>query len=397
MKIAILTELYEATVKYLYETLPNLSKKSFLEQKEIIDNNASIWASGWEDALAKYNIEVLSIPINMPLFLASWQKENNSNAISSNQIILDMLIKFMPDILLYDNYNLELLRLIKDKITSIKRVILWSGSAIANSNIFNHVDLVLSCAPETVKILQQQGKAAEHLHHAFNKRLLSSENLFPDKYNFIFIGQIYRAIGFHMERDSMLKEIVKKMEPTIFSSSYELEISDFLHHLVKKSALTLLLPVYLLLNQFSDEHSFKLEKAKKYPFFPYSLKLRKLLQPAVYGKKMYDVIKSSKVVLNIHADSSPLFASNMRVFETTGVGSCLLTDWKQNINELFKEGEEVVTYRNTKECIEKANWLLSYDKEREGIASKGQHRTFSSHLYEHRVPKFLEIIKKQLK
>ena len=396
MKIAILTELYEATVKYLYESFPALDEKNFLEQKEIVDNNASIWASGWEDALAKHDIEVLSIPINLPLFLASWQKENNSYAIESNQIILDMFNKFKPDVLLYDNYNLELLLLIKDKITSIKKVILWSGSAIAKSDVFHHVDLVLSCAPETVQILLQQGKVAEHLNHAFNKRLLGVENLFPDKYDFIFIGQIYRAIGFHMERNIILKEIVKTTSLKIFSSAYELGFSDILHHLTKKSVLTLLLPVYLVLRQFSNAYLQKFEKAKKYPLLPYSLKLKKALLPTVYGKKMYDVIRNSKIVLNIHADSSPLYASNMRLFETTGAGSCLLTDWRKNINDLFKEDEEVVTYRNAKECADKAQWLLNNDKERESIAKKGQQKTFSSHLFDHRAPELISIIKKHL-
>lgn len=252
------------------------------------------------------------------------------------------------------------------------------------------------CSPETVKFLQQQGKAAEHLHHGFNKRLLASENLFPDKYNFIFIGQIYRAIGFHMKRNSVLKEIVNQMELKIFSSAYQLRFSDILHHLTKKSALTLLLLVYYLLKNFFSEYLPKYEKAKRYPVFPYSLKLKKVLLPPVYGKKMYDVIRNSKIVLNIHADSSPLYASNMRLFETTGVGSCFLTDWKQNINELFKEDEEVVTYRNVKECVDKAKWLLENDKEREKIANKGQQKTFASHLYEHRAPKLISIIKKYL-
>jgi len=397
MKIAILTELYEATVKYLYETFPHLNEKSFQEQKEIIDNNASIWASGWEDALLKHNIEVLGIPVNLSLFLKSWQKENNSSALGSNQILLDILNKFKPDILLYDNYNLELLHLIKNKVTSIKRVILWTGSAVVNSNIFNHVDLVLSCAPEAVKTFRQQGKTAEHLNHAFNKQLLSTENSFPGKYDMIFVGQIYRAIGFHMNRDKMLKEIVKNVELKIFSSAYELGLSDFLYHFVKKSALTLLLPFYFVLKQFSDEYEPKLAKAKKYPFFPYSLKLKGSLCPTVYGKNMYDVIRNTKVVLNIHADSSPLYASNMRLFETTGVGSCLLTDWKVNINELFREDTEVVTFRSEQECVEKAKWLLGHDEERKKIALAGQQRVFSSHLYEHRAPEFMDIIKKLMK
>jgi spore maturation protein CgeB len=112
---------------------------------------------------------------------------------------------------------------------------------------------------------------------------------------------------------------------------------------------------------------------------------------------MYDVIKAAKVVLNIHADSSPIYASNMRLFETTGIGSCLLTDWKINMNELFKEDTEAVTFRSEQDCVDKAKWLLSHDEERNNIALAGQRRVFSSHLYEHRLPEFLDIIKKHLK
>jgi len=100
--------------------------------------------------------------------------------------------------------------------------------------------------------------------------------------------------------------------------------------------------------------------------------------------------------LNIHADSSPQFAFNMKLFETTGVGSCLLTDWKENINQLFEEDEEIVTYRSPEECVQKAKWLLANSRELGIIAKKGQQRTFASHLYEHRVPEFLSIIKKHL-
>lgn len=70
--------------------------------------------------------------------------------------------------------------------------------------------------------------------------------------------------------------------------------------------------------------------------------------------------------------------------------------WKQNINELYKEDEEVVTYRNVKDCIDKAKWLSENDKEREKIANKGQQKIFSSHLYEHRAPELISIIKKYL-
>ena len=46
-------------------------------------------------------------------------------------------------------------------------------------------------------------------------------------------------------------------------------------------------------------------------------------------------------VLNIHSDEFWLITGgNIRMFEATGVGSCLLTDHKQNLQDLFIPDEE---------------------------------------------------------
>lgn len=384
-------------IDYIYKLFPNLHEQNYTDQKKAIDNHISIWASGWEKALEEKNIPVLTIPTNIPLLLEKWAEENNLPLLERLQIIIEMLKRFLPDVLFYDLYDGDLLKQIKVNIPSIKLVALWKGSPPVGMEIFNHVDLTISCAPEEVEHLNKIGIKSEHLHHAFNKNVLNSESQINKEFELIFIGQIYRAVGFHLNRDKILREIVKEMELKIFSSANELGVSDFLYHIAKKLALALLLPFYFSLNQVTGKYSSEVEKAKKYPFFPYSLKLKRSLCPTVYGKKMYDVIRNTKVVLNIHADSSPLYASNMRLFETTGVGSCLLTDWKVNINELFREDTEVVTFRSEQECVEKAKWLLSHDEERNKIALAGQQRVFSSHLYEHRAPEFLDIVNKHMK
>lgn len=396
VQVAILTFLYPEMIDYVYRLLPDLHKQDYINQKKVIDNHVSIWASGWENALEELNISVLTIPTNAPLFLTRWAEEHNSSLTERVQIIIEMLKRFMPDVLVYDLYDVDLLKQIKAQVPSIKLIALWKGSSPVDNEIFKHVDLIISCAPEEVTNLNKIGIKAEHLHHAFNKNVLAFQNQSNKKYDVVFIGQIYRAIGFHIERDKILKRINDNLKLNIFSSSYELNPFDFIYHLAKKAALTSLFPFYFFMNQFNKDYLSKLNKAKSYPYFPYSLKLRKSLQPPVYGKRMYKVIKNSKVVLNIHADSSPKFASNMRLFETTGVGSCLLTDWKENINQLYTIDGEIVTYRSPEECVEKIKWLLDHDSEREIIAKKGQQRTFSSHLYEHRAPVFLEIIKKYL-
>ncbi|MEO8399863.1 MAG: glycosyltransferase, partial [Ignavibacteriaceae bacterium] len=117
----------------------------------------------------------------------------------------------------------------------------------------------------------------------------------------------------------------------------------------------------------------------------------------VYGTDMYKTIAKSKVVLNVHANSSPRFASNMRLFETTGVGTCLLTDWKENLPSLFNEAEEIVSYKNDEECIEKTEWLLKNKNEYLNVGKRGQKRTLEDHTYDSRVENLLSIINKNLK
>jgi hypothetical protein len=42
---------------------------------------------------------------------------------------------------------------------------------------------------------------------------------------------------------------------------------------------------------------------------------------------MYRVLECSKIVINHHGDVAP-WANNLRLFEATGTGALLLTDWK---------------------------------------------------------------------
>jgi spore maturation protein CgeB len=86
----------------------------------------------------------------------------------------------------------------------------------------------------------------------------------------------------------------------------------------------------------------------------------------------------------------------MRLFEATGVGTCLLTDWKDNLPKLFEPEKEVVTYKSVEECIEKVKWLLDHPQEREAIAKAGQARTLKDHTFAQRAIQLDEIIKRQL-
>ncbi len=84
----------------------------------------------------------------------------------------------------------------------------------------------------------------------------------------------------------------------------------------------------------------------------------------------------------------------MRLFEATGVGSCLLTDWKENLHELFAPDAEVLTYRTADEAVEKVEYILKNEAVRRQIAAAGQRRTLRDHNFDYRALQIDEIIRK---
>jgi spore maturation protein CgeB len=116
------------------------------------------------------------------------------------------------------------------------------------------------------------------------------------------------------------------------------------------------------------------------------------IHPAAFGLDYYDVLARSKIVFNRHIGCAGNDASNMRMFEATGMGACLLTDNKRNLRDLFEPGVEVVTYENIDDAIQKVEYLLAHDREREAIAKAGQRRTLEDHSFEKRVHTLAGII-----
>jgi len=114
-----------------------------------------------------------------------------------------------------------------------------------------------------------------------------------------------------------------------------------------------------------------------------------------WGQEMYQILSNSKITLNHHGDIAP-YANNARLYEATGVGTLLITDWKENLHEMFEPGKEVVAYRNAEECAELIKYYLEHGDEREAITHAGQERTLKEHTYYHRMKELVDIIRKYL-
>jgi len=101
------------------------------------------------------------------------------------------------------------------------------------------------------------------------------------------------------------------------------------------------------------------------------------------------VYSKARVVFNC----SVLDDLNMRVFEGLCSGTCLLTnDWVDGQDELFKDGEHLVTYRTPEDAILKMGELLKDPERCKKIVSAGRELVLAKHTYEHRVGEMLRVI-----
>jgi hypothetical protein len=115
-----------------------------------------------------------------------------------------------------------------------------------------------------------------------------------------------------------------------------------------------------------------------------------------WGTEMYQILHRSKITLNHHIGIAESYANNMRLFEATGVGTLLITDWKVNLHEMFEPGKEVIAYRTKEECAELIQYYLAHEDERESIARAGQQKTLKDHTYYQRMQELVQIASKYL-
>lgn len=404
MRLIKITSFYPAYLESYYRKYSSIIGKTYLEQKEALDFDAFGWADYWGNALTPLGYEVMEVTWNAEPLQRAWARENllpNYLGIDLRAIAAEQAKRFRPDILWMEDHDEGLIKRIRLKSSAMRFVIGWTGSAILRKDLWKDVDLVLSCAPESVDWLRKAGACAAHLPHGFDQRINDRLLAGPKKFKFSFIGQLIGGSQFHSRRERILGEILSRIPIDIFSSGSDYGWRDYLHSC-------------LMIGAYETVHAMKamgfpetvvrslpiVGKASQWtsrPGIPRETTLKAHLNPPVFGLDMFQVLRDSHLALNIHADSSPRFASNMRLFETTGVGTCLVTDWRENLPELFDAGKEVVVYRSAEECVEQVNWLLTHPAKMDEIAKAGQARTIREHTFADRALRFDEIVKKAIR
>ncbi len=399
-KFVKITSFYKNYLEYYYSKNENEKNLSYTEQYNHLMEDSFSWADYFQKNFAKINIEAHEIIINAFPLQKAWADENGFDAENKN-IVMHQLSLIKPDIVFIqdsNSFNGEWVNFIKSKVPSIKKVIGWRCHPFSDYQIqlFEKFDFMLTCSPAFAEILKSNGIKTYIFYHAFEPEILNKIDPVHNETNdFIFIGSLLAGEDYHSLRLSIIESLIKS---GIKLDLYSNLIFDNPLELLKKKT-SFFAVKYLGLGKFSKYKKVQeIALLKEFPQNPgYSNELKNIAKKPIYGLEMFQALMNSRITLNVHGGIAGNYAANMRLFEATGVGSCLLTDRKKNLGELFAEGEEVVSFSSAEECIEKTKWLLNNPSEREKISRAGQIKTLTKHTFEERIKLLDEIILNELK
>lgn len=392
-----------------YAKRPELKTQPYSVRHSALIDDCFGSSDFWTNALTKLNYETTDIIANAEFLQSRWASENGVNFDESDwlfEIAAAQIKKFRPDVLLvadYTTFTAEFLKNIRRECPSIRLVLGWCGAPYNDSSVFREWDIALSCVPEMAADFRAKGIRSHHVNHAFAPRILNQLNLKSQpSVDFAFIGSILKQNQFHIERERLLLELVKSTNLQIWSDIKRPTFKERRDVFARRKAHNI---VRAARSAGVSEQLLKaLPAARKIAGWqsPPTLeqyvdkRIARRTRPSIFGIEMFQQLRNTRVVFNNHIDISPVSASNMRLFETTGVGACLLTDWKENLSELFEHDREVLTYRSAEECVEKVNYILENEEQRRSIAEAGQLRTLREHTFENRAARIDEIIRSAL-
>jgi spore maturation protein CgeB len=379
LKILKASSYYEPLVKILEKKIStNLSYVQYLDELHKQNFAESNFFKLNIEQLGNYQVEELII--NSEILQKKWAFENDFSFSNKNwyfEILEAQIIKFKPTVFFaHDRTLLSQLFIdnLRKKLPDLKLVITWDGVDSKDYNLIHYTDIVFTPADFITKNYQSNGIKSYTLPFGFEKTILPK--LFKTKLqnDVSFVGSVFLGKGAHIQRKDILMELIKNNYTDLNLTG----TPDIFNNLFSKQTLALI-------------------KNSGLQGFIEAYQLFRVSKGSLFGMDMYQKFYNSKIIINSHIDLSGNNAGNIRLFEATGVGSCLLTDYKENLSEFFEIDKEIVVFKNKIDLIEKIDFLLNNESKRKEIALAGQYRTLTNYNYLNRAKVFISIIEKHLR
>jgi len=351
-------------LRYFYEANPSIGQESYFCQHEALGYGyVDLWKKDLE-ARGEWFVE--EVVVNAELLQKQWAREHGIRLTGApwvETILREQLRQFRPDVWFCHSHEISpgfRARMRKEN-PSIKFVFGYDGIDACRAEHFVGCDLVVVLLEKSRAYYKANGYRSHVRKLGFDTHLLERLSFGQHKHPVSFVGSIDLRERGHNERLKLLSYLIGRVPLTTFTPPLPTGI-----RLLRKSL--------GCLGRF-DLGSLR----TVYGQIPSIRRLQAVNCGPVFGFPMFQALADSRITLNCHIDAAGNTAANWRLFQSTGVGTCLVTDWKDNLPALFDPDREVVTYRSPIECAEKIQYLLSNEKKRQELAAHGQRRTLRDH------------------
>ncbi len=378
LKFLQIDTFYENYLKDFYTQNHILRQASFFEQMKALQLDGFAAVHTLAPYMGEIGYEHLWIVGNSYFPQIKWAQENNIDIRNFSNLTLDIaryqIEAFQPDIIFTTNAMVFNSKFMRSLFIRPKLIMGFQASDIPPNTDWSEFDVILS----PLKLFREEAlkygaKNAEHFMPGFPTWIYSSIKKIQPIVDLVFCGQW--TLDQHKTRNELLEHIAKNSS----TPGNEFAVKYFLSGAVDK------LPNKVKSVTFGSKYGIEMHKALREGTIAFDAKGS--------VRSYYD---QEKGLANVPKYLGENETATMRIFEATGSGVFLLTQFSPNLKKYFKLGEEIETYENEKELIDKIRFYISHPLERQEIAENGKKRCHDNYSENKKVLEIDSIIKKHI-
>lgn len=359
MRLLQVHTFYDQYLQEFYRKRPHLLQATFQTQLQTLIDDGFGGGHIFAPALREIGYDAHLVIANDIISQYRWARDHDVTLAKPEnwrRELLGQQVQLLQPELLYLNDPIAFdSRFIRSLSWRPKFVFGWRAAPVAPDTDWSEFDLILShLTVSRRQALQLGAKNAEHFFPAFPPFIAGAVQDEPKAFDVVFVGQWSPQ---HTQRNSFIAELVQAASGTAGFS------------------------LGLFLAALASEPPPAIAKANR---------------GERWGMDMFRALRSARIAVNAESDLNRGEAGNMRLFETVGVGTLLLTEHQENIRQYFEPGTEIETFRNKAELIEKIRFFLAHPEKREAIARAGQKRCLEEYSLKSRVVALDTILRRHL-
>ncbi len=357
-----------------YQTHQTLMDSSFNTQMSALVRDGFSAIHIFAPYMNELDYEASLIIANNPYSQRQWIIENKQAIDNLNNWINDVTRKqietIRPDVL----YLTDPLAFDSDFIRSLnfrpRLVIGWRAANIKDYIDWSEFDVMLSALSGVRDIALKLGaKAVEYFFPGFPVHISKTISDVTPVYDLVFSGQW--TLAQHPRRNRYLTEIANEASRPNSGFSCAFYLSGQVDTIPPEVA------------QYDRGGHFGID-------------MYRALRSGRIAFDARGVIETKDPITGQMIDLADKETANMRIFEATGCGVFLLTEYYENLNRYFEIGTEIETFTDRDELIDKIRYYTNNHEKREQIARKGHLRCIQEYSMNKRAIELNGIIKKYL-